>query len=161
MLGGTPDNQTGSSADDSSYDSEDQLLYGQPAQHKHTGVRHVTGVNPVKPPRFTSVNAMAVQGAKRKIIDYEDRVRNHNQIHGLDNKPLQVLFMLKDGLARVLIEEILKPNNTFDSNNTSHQRAIRDYMFQKQNTPGVNSHIKIDTFEREMRKIRIDMKDDS
>jgi hypothetical protein len=44
---------------------------------------------------------MAVKGAKRKIIDYEDRVRNHNQIHGLDNKPLQVLFGLKESLARV------------------------------------------------------------
>jgi hypothetical protein len=34
-------------------------------------------------------------------------------------------------------------------------------MFQKQDTPGVNSHIKIDTFEREMRRIRMDMNDDS
>ena len=55
----------------------------------------------MKPPHFTSVGAMAVKGARRKILDYEDRVRNHNQIHGLDNKPLQVLFMLKEGLARV------------------------------------------------------------
>ena len=69
--------------------------------------------------------------------------------------------MLKEGLARALIEEILKPNELFDSNNASHQRAIRDYMFQKQNTPGVNSHIKIDTFEREMRRIRMDMNDNS
>jgi hypothetical protein len=34
-------------------------------------------------------------------------------------------------------------------------------MFQKQDTPGVNSHIKTETFEREMRKIRMNVKDDS
>ena len=146
---------------DSCYDSEERLLYGQPARRAHKGIRHVTGVNAVKPPHFTSVSAMAMKGARRKILDYEDRVRNHNQIHGLDNKPLQVLFMLKEGLARALIEEILIPNELFDSNNASHQQAIRDYMFQKQNTPGVNSHIKIDMFEREMRRISMDMNDKS
>ena len=69
--------------------------------------------------------------------------------------------MLKEGLARALIEEILRPDDTFDSNNTLHQNAIRDYMFQKENTPGVNSHIKIETFEREMRKIKMDINDSS
>ena len=157
-----PTHRDQDSADsDASYDSSERLLYGKPARRAHSGIRHVTGVNAVKPPHFTSVNARAMHGAKRKILDYEDRVRNHNQIHGLDNKPLQVLFMLKEGLARALIEEILRPDDTFDSNNTLHQIAIRDYMFQKQNTPGVNSHIKIDTFEREMRKIRMDINDDS
>jgi hypothetical protein len=117
----SPDAHADSPGEDSCYDSEDLLLYGQqPARRTHTGIRHVTGVNPVKPPHFTSVNAMAVKGAKRKIIDYENRVRNHNQIHGLDNKPLQVLFMLKEGLARALIEEILKPNDTFDRATMSH-----------------------------------------
>jgi hypothetical protein len=158
----TPDAHADSPDEDSCYDSEDRLLYGQqPARRTHTGIRHVTGVNPVKPPHFTSVNAMIMKGARLKILDYGDRVRNHNQIHGLDNKPLQVLFMLKEGLNRALIEEILKPNKVFDSNNASHQRAIGDYMFQKQNTPGVDSHIKIDTFEREMRRIRMDMNDKS
>ena len=161
VMRGTPDLDGDSPEGDASYDSEDNFLYGRPARHAHIGVRHVTGVNAVKPPHFTSVNAKTIHGARRKILDYEDRVKNHNQIHGLDNKPLQVLFMLKEGLARALIEEILKPNDMFDSNSTSHQRAIRDYMFQKQNTPGVNSHIKIDTFEREMRRIRMDMNDNS
>jgi hypothetical protein len=142
-----------------SYDSSERHLYGRPARRANSRIRHVTGVNAVRPPHFTSVNAKAMHGAKRKILDYEDRVRNHNQIHGLDNKPLQVLFMLKEGLARALIEEILRPDDTFDSNNTLHQNAIRDYMFQKENTPGVNSHIKIETFEREMRKIKMDIND--
>ena len=69
--------------------------------------------------------------------------------------------MLKEGLARVLIEKILKTNKTFDSNSTSHQKAVRDYMFQKQDTPGVNSHIKTETFEREIRKIITGVKDNS
>ena len=161
VLRGSPDADVDSPDGESCYDSEERLLYGQPARRAHKEIRHVTGVNAVKPPHFTSVSAMAMKGTRRKILDYEDRVRNHNQIHGLDNKPLRVLFMLKEGLARALIEEILKPNELFDSNNASHQRAIRDYMFQKQNTPRVNSHIKIDMFEREMRRISMDMNDKS
>ena len=52
--------------------------------------------------------------AKRTIIDYENRVNNHNIIHGLGYKPLQVLFMLRKGLGRVLIEELLMPDTKYD-----------------------------------------------
>ena len=69
--------------------------------------------------------------------------------------------MMKEGIARALIEEILKSNETFDSNSKQHQQAVRYYMFQTPGTPGANSHIQIETFEREMRKMKMGVKDNS
>ena len=55
---------------------------------------------------FGLLNTHVLKEARRTITDYENRVNNHNIIYGLDNKPLQVLFMLRKGLGGALIEEL-------------------------------------------------------
>ena len=134
---------------------------GEPAHTSHSGVRHITGVNPVRPPFFGSINSHVLKEAKRTILDYEERVKNHNLVHALDNKPLQVMFMLKKGLVRALIEEALMPGTTYDSTDTTQLACIRAYFFQTPGTTGVDTHIKIDEFERGMREIRMDTRDTS
>ena len=39
--------------------------------------------------------------------------------------------------------------------------CVRDYFFQKIGTQGVSSHIDIDTFEKGMRKLRMNVRDTS
>ena len=69
--------------------------------------------------------------------------------------------MLKKGLARALIEKALMPGTTYDSTDTTQLACIRAYFFQTPGTTGVNTHIKIDKFEKGMREIRMDTRDTS
>ena len=112
-----------SSSSDSSYDA------GGPTPAPRNQAKHVSGIKPVNAPFFGSLNEHVIREAKRTILDYENRVENHNTIHGLDNKPLQVLFMLRKGLGRALIEELLMPDDKYDPTNSRQQACVRDYFF--------------------------------
>ena len=112
-------------------------------------------------PFFGSLDENVIREAKRTILDYESRVKNHNTIHGLDNQPLQVLFMLRKGLGRTLVEELLMPDDKYDPTDKRQQTCVRDYFFRKTGTPGISTHIEIDAFERGMRDLKMDVRDKS
>ena len=54
-------------------------------------------------------------------------MNNHNVIHSLDDKPLQVLFMLRKGLERALIEEPLKPGAKYEPIDQEQIKCVRDF----------------------------------
>ena len=58
-------------------------------------------------------------------------MKNHNIIHGLENKPLQVIFMLHKGLGRALIEELLMPDEKYDPTDNRQLACVRDYFFSE------------------------------
>lgn len=96
-------------------------------------------------------------------MDYESKVRNHNVMHGLDNKPLQVPFMLKKKLAKALLEECPQPNVKYNSACSIQQQLIRDFYFQ---TPGtihtaVDTYIKIKDLGRGIRHMQMNERDTS
>jgi hypothetical protein len=145
--------QSGSS--DSDYDT------GGPTPTPRPATKHVSGIKPVNAPFFGLLNEHVIREAKRTIMDYENRVQNHNTIHSLENKPLQVLFMLRKRLGRALIEELLMPDEKYDPTNDKQQACVRDYFFRKTRTPGISVHIEIDAFEKGMRDLKMNVRDTS
>ena len=144
-----------SGSSDSGFDT------GGPASAPRNKQKHVSGIKPVNAPFFGSLNTHVLKEAKRTIIGYENRVKNHNIIHGLENKLLQVLFMLRKGLGRALIEELLMPDEKYDPTDDRQLACVRDYFFRKTGTPGISGHIEIEAFEKGMRDLRMDVRDTS
>ena len=69
--------------------------------------------------------------------------------------------MLKKGLAWALIKEALMLGTTYDSTDGKQLACIRTYFFQTPGTPGVNTHIRIDEFEKGMREVKMHTRDAS
>ena len=121
-----------------------------PPAHQHTNEtsaratkhqQYVTGVIPVKPPRFASASLKEQRGAKKKIDSYRMKMRQSNFINGTHNKCVSVMSMVDTEVCRSLVEQMLLPGCTYDVTDKIQMRCVADFYEMKENTTGVTGEI--------------------